>query len=262
MLHEKRISPMNFDALAVCSWISATTLIVTQIPFFELQHLPGCWAISAVGLASCLALTELRRKRIEVEVKILRDASTTDPLTGVGNRRWLEIEMKQRLAQFRRQNAPFSVLMLDIDYFKRINDDWGHDVGDLVLIKIAGVMRRTLRDMDVVCRVGGEEFLAILPGTGIKAAAAASERIRHAVEQAIISCQEREISVTVSIGVTTAIAMDEIDPILKRADDAMYASKRSGRNHVSVKTSGSIVLIDSRDELPEGQSMFELELVR
>ena len=259
---KKRVSSSKLDALAICSWISAAILVMTQIPFFGLEHLPGCWAISAVSLASCLALTEIRRKQIVDEVKVLRDASTTDPLTGVGNRRWLEIEMKQRMGQFRRQHAPFSVLMLDIDYFKRINDDWGHDVGDLVLIKIAGVMRKSLRDMDVVCRVGGEEFLAILPGTGIKAATTASERIRHAVEQAIISCQEREISVTVSIGVTTAIEMDEIDSILKRADDAMYASKRSGRNRVSAKTSGLTDLIDSREELPEGQSMIELELVR
>jgi diguanylate cyclase (GGDEF)-like protein len=221
------------------------------------ENLQNYWSFSSIGLASCLAFSEIRRRRTENEVRVFRDAATTDPLTGVGNRRWLDIEMKQRISQFRRQHVPFSVLMLDIDHFKSINDQWGHDVGDLVLVNVSETVRKTLRDMDVLCRTGGEEFLAVLPGTSIRAACVAAERIRQAVERSVTSKQNRDIPVTVSIGVTSAVNEDEIDAILKRADESLYAAKRAGRNQSYVTLSSSPFRVDAHERLQEEQNLLD-----
>lgn len=231
----------QIDFLAVASWCSLGLLLITQMCIIDRDWTPNTWAISITGLASCLALSELRRKRAEAKMHLLRAESTTDPLTGVGNRRWLDIEMKQRIAQLRRQNSPFSLLMLDIDHFKSVNDTWGHDAGDAVLVAVASEIRHTLRDMDVLCRTGGEEFIAVLPGTNVKAAVAAAERIRNAVEKLAVCFQGRTIKVTVSIGVTAGTPTDEALHIIKRADDAVYVAKRDGRNRSIVKFSANCV---------------------
>lgn len=248
----------HVDSLAVASWCSFAMLLITQLCNIDRLWIPNVWAISIIGLASCLALSELRRNRAEAKMHLLRAESTTDPLTGVGNRRWLDIEMKQRIAQLRRQDSPFSVLMLDIDNFKSVNDTWGHDAGDGVLVSVANEIRQTLRDMDVLCRTGGEEFIAILPGTNVKAAAAAAERIRHAIEKIEICFHDRTIKVTVSIGVTTGNPMDEAVKILKRADDAVYAAKRAGRNRSIVNTKHSANCIDVPSQISEDEMFIDL----
>lgn len=234
----------HIDLIAVASWCSLGLLLLTQLCATDQYWIPNTWAISIIGLASCLALSELRRKQAETKMHLLRAESTTDPLTGVGNRRWLDIEMKQRIAQLRRQNSPFSVLMLDIDYFKSVNDAWGHAAGDAVLVAVAKEIRQTLRDMDVLCRTGGEEFIAILPGTNVHEAAAAAERIRLAVEKLSVCFQNRTITVTLSIGVTAGIPTDEALEVIKRADDAVYAAKRDGRNRSLVKTTHSLNCVE------------------
>lgn len=248
----------HVDFLAVASWCSLGLLLITQLCIIDQEWIPNTWAISIIGLASCLALSELRRRRAEAKMHLLRAESTTDPLTGVGNRRWLDIEMKQRIAQLRRQDSPFSVLMLDIDHFKSVNDTWGHDAGDIVLVTVAKEIRHTLRDMDVLCRTGGEEFIAILPGTNVHAAAAAAERIRHAVEKLSVSFQNRTISVTISIGVTAGTPTDEAQEIIKRADDAVYAAKRDGRNRSRVKTAQSENCLDVQTQISVDQLVLDL----
>jgi diguanylate cyclase (GGDEF)-like protein len=234
----------HFDFLAVGSWCSFGLLLITQLCNIDQDWIPNAWAISIIGLASCLALSDLRRKGAEAKMHLLRAESITDPLTGVGNRRWLDIEMKQRISQLRRQDSPFSVLMLDIDHFKSINDTWGHDAGDSVLKAVANEIRHTLRDMDVLCRIGGEEFISILPGTDVKAAFAAAERIRSAIEKLGICFQDQTIRFTISIGVTAGTRTDEALAIIKRADDAVYAAKRDGRNRSLVKTAHSVNCVD------------------
>ena len=239
----------HFDFLAVASWCSFGLLLTTQLCIIDLDWIPNMWSISIIGLASCLALSELRHRRAQAKMDLLRAESTTDPLTGAGNRRWLDIEMKQRLAQLRRQESPFSVLMLDIDHFKRINDTWGHDAGDIVLVAVAKEIRHTLRDMVVLCRTGGEEFIAILPGTNVEAAAAAAERIRSAIEELLVRFQNRTLAVTISIGVTEGTPTDETSEIIKRADDAVYAAKRVGRNRSLVKTTFAENCIDAQTQI-------------
>lgn len=228
---------LRLDVLSMATWSSVALLFLSQSPFVYQAWVPNIWSISMVSLASCLALSEVRRGRTENHVHVLRAASTIDPLTGVGNRRWLDIEMKQRFAQLRRQNAPFSVVIMDIDHFKKVNDNWGHDAGDLILVSVATEIRKTLRDMDVMCRLGGEEFVAILPDTNEIAAIAAAERIRLAIAGASYRYRDKVIPITVSLGVTAAVPLDEAEDTLKRADDALYAAKRGGRNVSFVKTS-------------------------
>jgi hypothetical protein len=103
---------LRFDAVTIAAWISVGLLLLAQIPTPNHCGQQMVWPISTIGLASCLALSELRRRRAEDRVHSLQAESTTDPLTGVGNRRWLDIEMKQRIAQLRRQDAPFSALLI------------------------------------------------------------------------------------------------------------------------------------------------------
>jgi diguanylate cyclase (GGDEF)-like protein len=221
---------LRLDALAVAAWISVGLLMLAQIPMKIYSGQQMIWPIGTIGLASCLALSELRRRRAEDKVHSLQAESTTDPLTGVGNRRWLDAELKQRMAQLRRQNAPFSALLLDIDHFKSVNDSLGHDAGDAILVGVAKELRTMLRDMDVLCRIGGEEFVVVLPGTESEAASLACERLRKAIEGAKFQFNDKVIPVTISIGLTTAIPSDTQESLLKRADEALYAAKRSGRN--------------------------------
>ncbi len=239
---------LQFDALVIAAWVSVGLLIFVQLPNQSHFEQKMIWPISTTGLASCLALSELRRRRAEDKVQVLRAESTTDPLTGVGNRRWLDIEMKQRFAQLKRQNAPFCTLLLDIDHFKSVNDRLGHDAGDAILISVAKELRTTLRDMDVVCRVGGEEFVIVLPGTNADTAALAGERLRLAIERGMFPFKDNVIPVTVSIGLTAALATDSQETLLKRADEALFAAKRSGRNRCFIMSNSSTRCTDVTDK--------------
>ncbi len=230
---------LRFDGLAIAAWLCVGLLLLVQSPNQSHFTQQVIWPVSTIGLASCLALSELRRRRAEEKVNVLQAESTTDPLTGVGNRRWLDIEMKQRIAQLKRQNAPFSTLLVDIDHFKAINDRLGHDAGDAVLVSVAKELRNTLRDMDVICRIGGEEFVIVLPGTNADAAVLASERLRTAIESADFPFHNQLIAVTVSIGLTAACVSDTKETMLKRADEALYAAKRSGRNRCFIMNAES-----------------------
>jgi len=230
VLHSYSNRLQQFDALTTVTWASVAVLILAQLPTMSQLGKQMLWPISITGLASCLALSELRRRRAEVNVHALQAASTTDPLTGAFNRRWLDIEMKHRFAQFKRQNMPFSILLVDIDHFKSINDTRGHAAGDAVLASVAREMGKTIRDMDVLFRIGGEEFVIVLPGTNSCAATVASERLRSAIERTSFQVNHEIVPVTVSIGATTVRPTDTAEEILKRADDAMYSAKRHGRN--------------------------------
>jgi diguanylate cyclase (GGDEF)-like protein len=239
---------LQFDALVIAAWVSVGLLIFVQLPNQSHFEQKMIWPISTTGLASCLALSELRRRRAEDKVQILKAESITDPLTGVGNRRLLDIEIKQRFALLKRQNVPFSTLLVDIDHFKSINDRLGHDAGDAILVSVAKELRTTLRDMDVVCRVGGEEFVIVLPGTNADPAAFAGERLRSAIERAKFPFQDNEIPVTVSIGLTAALATDSQETLLKRADEALFAAKRSGRNRCFIMSNSSTRCTDVSDK--------------
>jgi len=142
----------------------------------------------------------------------------------------LDLEIERRIAQLRRQGTTVSVLMIDVDHFKRIDDTYGHQAGDLVLEVLAKQIARTLRDMDLLMRYGGEESAAVLSGTDLEHARLAAERIRAAVESTEIPWEGRKLSATVSVGGAQANNFDTPEPVVKRADSALYDAKRAGRN--------------------------------
>jgi diguanylate cyclase (GGDEF)-like protein len=163
----------------------------------------------------------------------LEDQATTDELTGLPNRRLLMTQLKREMANASRAAQPLSLLMIDLDHFKQVNDKCGHDVGDAVLKQTVGFIRQALREGDLAGRLGGEEFAVILPQTGVEAAREVAERLRRIVEQAAMPAGVEECDVTISVGVATNEENNEdLEGLIKRADEAMYEAKSRGRNTV------------------------------
>ena len=163
----------------------------------------------------------------------LKRVAITDELTGLANRREAMVRLAEHTAAARRHDTPLSCIMLDIDRFKNFNDTYGHAIGDLVLKEIANVLRSTARREERVCRVGGEEFLIVCPGTPEDEAIIGAERLRRAVEAHEVIAGDKTLKVTISLGVAQwAPAMSSHDDLLKAADVALYAAKEAGRNRV------------------------------
>jgi len=156
----------------------------------------------------------------------------TDALTGLANRRAFDLEMARRFAEFQRHRRVFSVMMIDVDHFKKLNDAHGHPAGDMVLRGLARVLCDGAREMDLVARYGGEEFAVILPGTSMADAGAAAERVRGAIETTPFRFRTAELHVTASLGVAELLPDEDVPGLIQRADAALYASKGAGRNQV------------------------------
>ena len=187
--------------------------------------------------AVILDITE--RKRLEED---LRAQAATDPLTGVPNRRSFETTARREVERARRYAKPFSVLALDIDHFKCVNDNYGHDIGDIVLKGMAQICLGKMRVTDTLARLGGEEFAILLPETDIDAATNLAERLRYAVEANPIVTAKGALPVTVSLGVAQYAPNEPtIDAALKRADEALYEAKHAGCNKVVVAKLPSLV---------------------
>ena len=186
-------------------------------------------------------------KRIASELAVsnrkLEQAALTDALTGLPNRRAGMTLLEQAWSASRRGDLPLSLMMVDVDRFKAINDGHGHAGGDSALAAVAKTLRAEARKDDWVCRVGGEEFLVICPNTALLEAAKAAERLRHAVRQRSIAVGNRKIEVTVSIGLAARGPLtDEIDTLVRDADKALYAAKHAGRNRCCLVRGGRIHL--------------------
>ncbi len=168
----------------------------------------------------------------------LYEAAITDGLTGLYIRRFVMHRLQKEVRRSRRYDTPLSIVMCDIDHFKRVNDTYGHPAGDAVIIAVAKAIRTALRqDVDVAGRYGGEEFLLLLPQTGSEGARKVAERLRAAIEETRVDVGDGHIlQVTMSFGVTQLGESDQAsaESVLKRADDALYESKDNGRNRVSV----------------------------
>jgi two-component system cell cycle response regulator len=178
---------------------------------------------------------ELRRCMAELEManEKLQHAALTDALTGLYNRRYVVDRLEEEWAAAIRTDRPLACLLIDLDHFKRVNDTHGHDVGDLVLQAAAARMRDTLRESDVVCRLGGEEFVVIGAEMDLSAALACAERLRAAVEAEAINVPGASLQVTLSIGVAVRKPhMNAPADLFKAADRAVYAAKQGGRNQV------------------------------
>lgn len=169
----------------------------------------------------------------EYHIRCIEENAKVDALTGLHNRRWLEEMYTRELKRSNAGNLHLSAFMVDIDHFKRINDSYGHLVGDQVLIAVSKVILACLRPTDMPVRYGGEEFTIFLPGTSVENAKIVGERLRAAVEALPISLPNGDkLTVTVSVGFTERQNEDTVEAIIKRADDALYFAKESGRNRV------------------------------
>ena len=185
--------------------------------------------VDAVVLVST-DVTDRRRLERDLELQ-----ARTDPLTGLFNRRHFMTLAEADLARATRYRLPLSAIMLDIDHFKRINDSRGHRTGDLVLQNLAQLTKQTLRDVDIVGRLGGEEFAILLPQTGLDQALEVAERLRLAIAQSeVMPDAGLPLHYTASLGVAcvTEGAPTNVDTLLSEADQALYAAKKSGRNKV------------------------------
>jgi len=187
----------------------------------------------AVGLVASEMLFRTRLQAWFSRQKLHIYAST-DPLTGLGNRRLMVPQLDGEVSRARRHGNALSVLMADLDYFKRVNDNHGHDAGDAVLREFAGRLRRLLRREDRAARWGGEEFLILLTETGSDEARTVAEKIRRATADQPFEVNGVSLTITVSIGVATHTCDDDTDALIKRADIALYEAKQSGRNRVCV----------------------------
>jgi len=167
----------------------------------------------------------------ERTVRIQRDAASTDELTGILNRRGFYVAAHQLVARQTKKGEPVSVLMFDLDHFKSINDRYGHAIGDEALRVFATTVGGTMRASDVVARFGGEEFIAILPGS-LADARAAAERVRLAFQGAAGTVAGRPVAATVSIGAASAEVCEDIATLIAAADSALYRAKSNGRNRV------------------------------
>ncbi|SHG77163.1 response regulator receiver modulated diguanylate cyclase [Kaistia soli DSM 19436] len=184
--------------------------------------------------------TQVRRhrfmERLRDSAHLTMEMAITDGLTGLHNRRYLERHLAGLVDQASQRQRPLSLLILDIDFFKQVNDTHGHDAGDDVLREFSRRIRRTVRSVDLVCRLGGEEFVVVMPDTDIRDAAMVGERIRERIasQPFLIEGGEEQIAITVSIGLAARTGGgDAQDTLLRRADDALYKAKREGRNRVS-----------------------------
>ena len=186
--------------------------------------------IQELDLIRIYALDITKRKMAEEEIHLL---ATTDSLTGIANRREFTAILAREVARVQRYGKPMSLTMYDLDYFKRVNDTFGHDVGDYVLQAVTGLVQESIRSADVVARWGGEEFMLLMPETDMQAARIASEKLR----QAIAGHHFTQVGkLTASFGIAEFEPPDDLNSLLKRADDALYQAKDKGRNRVEALT--------------------------
>lgn len=160
----------------------------------------------------------------------LKELASTDPLTGLKNRRCLQEEILEYIEVSKKDQSPFSLLLIDVDFFKRINDTLGHPIGDAVLQELSKKLLRETREQDLVARMGGEEFMIVLPNTNKEHALVIAERIRLNIDMD----SWKHARITISIGITTYESDDSLSKLFSKADEALYQSKKSGRNCVSV----------------------------
>jgi len=192
---------------------------------------PALLSFYAVTIASSFAFILMHKERSDRETYEL---ATTDSLTGVYNRRTFKELAEPQLSRSRRARVPVSLLMLDLDHFKRINDTYGHLAGDDVLKAFSVLVRNCLRKEDLLARYGGEEFVVLLPGASQASAEAFAERIREQVSAVPLDANGHRVRVTVSIGAASegGDTLPSLEAMLGRADEALYQAKREGRNRV------------------------------
>ena len=162
-----------------------------------------------------------------------QDSAIRDSLTGVRNRRTLDESLRREMSLARRQGTDLSLMLVDVDHFKEINDSFGHDAGDRVLKAVADAIQQTVRDSDLVFRYGGDEFVVVMPGSDARGAEEVAHRLRQAVKDLTVGKGNARVMIQLSLGVAQAEKSDCDDSFFDRADAALYRAKRAGRNQVA-----------------------------
>ena len=245
------LSATTYDPLRLCSQIRSSDSL-RQIPILLLTD-PADEARTAKALElgandylvrpidrnelSARVRTQIKRRRYDEGLRQTLQATielaVTDPLTGLNNRRFLDTHLPNAIDRARRDEKPLSVMIADIDHFKRINDGWGHDAGDAVLRQFAARLKDSLRASDLACRFGGEEFVVLMPEADERVARTIAERLRQQISDYPFEIAGEEILVTVSAGIAVLDPFgDNRETLLQRADRGLYAAKREGRNRV------------------------------
>jgi diguanylate cyclase (GGDEF)-like protein len=202
-------------------------------PAGEIGHLTRVFNMMTDRLRRSHAEVRAANQTLQEQNRLLETLAITDSLTGLYNRKKLDDILADQFARFRRNHRPFAVLMLDLDHFKSINDNYGHVAGDEVLVDVAAILKKSVRNVDYVARYGGEEFVVVLVETALDVALDIAERIRSEVEIPRFGAGNTLISLTVSLGVTHSREGDGgPEEVLARADNALYEAKRAGRNQV------------------------------
>ena len=174
-------------------------------------------------------LAELRQSLAE-----LSELVRTDPLTGLSNYRYFCQALAQEMERTQRSGQPTTLIMLDIDHFKQVNDQWGHEIGNQALIHIAKLMLQTVRKLDIPCRYGGEEFAIILPNTQLSAGVPVAERLRALIDETPLLVADRPLQLTASLGIGSYLFGEDVtlEELVQRADEYLYQAKQGGRNQV------------------------------
>ena len=219
--------------------LASAFLILIMFSFLELfyiyinnlEYAYTC-AVSGANSGFILVIIGFLTQIMMSEYKVLNSIALTDPLTGMNNRRGLYHLLESIIPSSNRNSECYSVITMDIDFFKKVNDSYGHDAGDIVLREFAKMIKATHRNTDVAARLGGEEFILILPETDKKAALVIAENLRLKTEILKIEVNEISIKITSSFGVDTSCSEFDMDELFKNADKALYQSKSTGRNKV------------------------------
>jgi two-component system, cell cycle response regulator len=242
----------NFDGLRLCSQLRSLerTRNVPILAIAEADNNARLVRALEIGVNDYLVRpfdknelmarvrTQIRKRRyterLRDNVQLSIEAAITDALTGLYNRRYMETHVGTLVDQAIARGKPLSVLILDIDYFKSINDTHGHDAGDDVLQDFAIRIRKSIRGIDLACRYGGEEFVVVMPETDMAVATMVAERLRRRIASEPFPIQKgaRTVEVTISIGIAALGPDDTAAAVIKRADQALYRAKRDGRNRV------------------------------
>ena len=204
------------------------------LELFYLDNLSLVYTIarSTSSAGFVLVIIGFLAKILMDEYKILNTLAITDPLTGMNNRRGLHHLIQTVIPSSNRKNICFSIATIDIDFFKKINDTYGHDKGDIVLKEFSHIIKTTCRNSDISARFGGEEFVIVLPDTNKDISIAIAEKLRKKIEQSTLLLNDTSLNVTASFGVSTSCSEINIDNLLKDADKALYKAKANGRNRV------------------------------
>lgn len=230
------VAMLGLFPLTILSGMVLLTVIAGPLLVFEYMQSAGnyvgfidkFWLLMLFGGISLW----LQSGQLVMLMKLYRE-STIDPLTGLINRRVLMRQVAIVSGKCREDNDYFSVMMFDLDHFKRVNDTFGHMTGDQVLIKIAAILKRELRNSDVIARFGGEEFLVVMPHLQLEQAVHVAQRVADAIRNSSVKSEDQQrITFTASVGVTQYRINESVDTLFKRVDDLLYMAKDQGRDRV------------------------------